>query len=303
MYAETASGRAEAAKGLQGTCPSCAAPVRPKCGSIVVHHWAHHARGECDPWSEPEGEWHRGWKLAVPPERREVVMGPHRADVVTASGGVVELQHSPISPEVIAEREAFYGERMAWIFDATPLDPRVPFAPRVDILRDGRSWDQRPGGRHSWREIARAAADRQEDFLHHLFRWPRARKSVAACERAVLLDLGGGLVLRIGKFYADSPAGGWGTLLTRESVEGWLRDGTPWDALPVVLPPPPPPARPARYLSPLMSRHLSDEAKALVARVHAPSAKMKARRAAYERRWGWSPERAREELLPYRRDA
>jgi hypothetical protein len=62
---------------------------------------------------------HWSWQLAAPPERREVVMGPHRADVVAASGGVVELQHSAISPEVIREREDFYGERMAWIFDAT----------------------------------------------------------------------------------------------------------------------------------------------------------------------------------------
>ena len=64
-------------------------------------------------------EWHLGWQRAVPPERREVVMGPHRADIVTASGGVVEIQHSPVSPDVIAAREAFYGDQMAWIFDAT----------------------------------------------------------------------------------------------------------------------------------------------------------------------------------------
>ncbi len=70
-------------------------------------------------------------------------------------------------------------------------------------------------------------------------------------------------------------------------------------ALPVVLPRPLAVPRPARYLSPLMSRHLSDEAKAFAARVHEPSEQAKARRAAYERRWGWTPERARKELLPY----
>jgi hypothetical protein len=73
--------------------------------------------------------WHWGWQLAVPPERREVVMEPHRADMVTSSGGVVEVQHSAISPAVIAEREAFYGERMAWIFDATTADVTVHAAP------------------------------------------------------------------------------------------------------------------------------------------------------------------------------
>ena len=94
-------------------------PLPPECGKINVHHWAHHARADCDPWAEPMTEWHRGWQLAVPPERREVVIGPHRADIVTASGGVVEIQHSSVSPDVIAEREEFYGDRMAWIFDAT----------------------------------------------------------------------------------------------------------------------------------------------------------------------------------------
>ena len=38
-------------------------------------------------------------------------MPPHRADIVTAWGGVVEIQHSPIPPvDVITEREEFYGE-------------------------------------------------------------------------------------------------------------------------------------------------------------------------------------------------
>jgi hypothetical protein len=93
-------------------------------------------------------------------------MGPHRADVVTASGGVVELQHSPISPEVIAEREAFYGERMAWIFDATPLDPGVPFAPpRGHPAGRGRSWDQRPGLQAS---AARHRAAHLNTFRHSI---------------------------------------------------------------------------------------------------------------------------------------
>ena len=99
MYADTALGRAEASLGLEGSCPSCGHPCRPKCGKIKVHHWAHHARDDCDPWSEPMTEWHLSWQLAVPPERREVVMHrssgagllTHRADIVTASGGIVEV--------------------------------------------------------------------------------------------------------------------------------------------------------------------------------------------------------------------
>ena len=159
MYADTAAGRAEATPGAEGTCPACGHPVRPKCGSIVVHHWAHYARADCDPWSEPESQWHRGWKLAVPPERREVVIGSHRADVVTASDGVVELQHSPISPEVIEDREGFYGQRMAWIFDAT----QAYAAGRISVDHGDGEWDR--------------------------LRWSYARRSAGVCRRTVLLDL------------------------------------------------------------------------------------------------------------------
>ncbi|PZO47927.1 MAG: hypothetical protein DCF15_18445, partial [Phormidesmis priestleyi] len=41
----------------------------------------------------------------------------HRADVRLDSGLVLELQHSSISAETIAEREQFYGF-MVWLFDA-----------------------------------------------------------------------------------------------------------------------------------------------------------------------------------------
>ena len=60
MYADTASGRAEASLRLEGTCPSCGNPCRPKCGKINVWHCAHHAGADCDPWSEPMTEWHLG---------------------------------------------------------------------------------------------------------------------------------------------------------------------------------------------------------------------------------------------------
>jgi competence protein CoiA len=117
MYADTHLGGRRGVAGADRHLPPCGHPCRPRCGQVNVHHWAHHARADCDPWSESESAWHRGWKLAVPAERREVIIGRHRADLVTASGGVVELQHSAISSDVIEAREQFYGERMAWIFD------------------------------------------------------------------------------------------------------------------------------------------------------------------------------------------
>jgi hypothetical protein len=197
MYADTATGRAEAARGLVGTCPSCGHPCRPKCGQIIVNHWAHHARADCDPWAEPMTEWHWTWQQAVPPDRREVVMGPHRADIVTASGGVVEVQHSSISPAMIREREDFYGERMAWIFDAT------------DAFRAGRlSVDGRAG---EWDAV----------------KWMSPRSSIEACRRPVLLDVGNGMVLQLHQPHGPTSLT-WCRPVTRASVETWLLAGGSW---------------------------------------------------------------------------
>ena len=250
MYADTDAGRAEASPGLKGTCPSCGHPCRPKCGKIVIWHWAHHARADCDPWSEPITEWHLGWQRAVPPERREVVMGPHRADIVTASGGVVEIQHSSISVDMITEREEFYGERMAWIFDArgATIGQRA-LPPLCDCAYEGcRRFD-----------AVRQAAP----WATVLFRWYSPRRSITACRRPAFLDLGGGTILRLPRPfmpYEESP----GASYTRASVEGWLKDGTPLDR---ITPPPAPapcagarpfaaPARAPAFPPPRPSRRL-----------------------------------------------
>ena len=162
----------------------------------MVWHWAHHARADCDPWSGPMTEWHLGWQRAVPPERREVVIGPHRADIVTASGGVAEIQYSPVSPAVISEREEFYGERMAWIFDATQ--------PGITVRLSGASGTVG-------------------------FRWKYPRWSIGACRRPVLLDLGKGRVLHLPGWACLT--GSTAVLYTRASIKGWLRDGTRWERI------------------------------------------------------------------------
>lgn len=36
-------------------------------------HWAHKGRLPCDPWWEPETEWHRMWKDYFPSQNQEVV--------------------------------------------------------------------------------------------------------------------------------------------------------------------------------------------------------------------------------------
>ena len=128
LYAHDELGQLiEAKKGAIAYCPGCGNQVRPKCGAIVTHHWAHISGGDCDAWSEPESDWHKGWKEYFPMHCREVVMGEnneHRADVRLDNGLVIELQHSSISPETIAEREQFYGF-MVWLFDAREFAKNV----------------------------------------------------------------------------------------------------------------------------------------------------------------------------------
>ena len=123
----------EAERGRTGTCPGCGSALVAKCGTIVSPHWAHHARPDCDDWSEPESEWHLAWKRHAPPERTEVVMGAnreHRADVVLPNGYVLELQHSALSAEAIREREEFYTREaggMCWLWDARRFWKAVQF--------------------------------------------------------------------------------------------------------------------------------------------------------------------------------
>jgi hypothetical protein len=81
-------------------------------------HPAVRYRRDCDPWSEPISPWHVSWQDIVLPDFAEVVIGPHRADIVGNSDTVVELQHSSINSDQIREREDFYGN-MVWLFDAT----------------------------------------------------------------------------------------------------------------------------------------------------------------------------------------
>lgn len=185
--------RAEATPGGRGTCPTCSAPVQAKCGSVTVWHWAHLAGADCDTWSEPDSIWHRRWQECAHPDLREVTIGRHRADVITVDGTIVELQHSYLSAEEIAEREAFYGPNMVWIWDAGEAVAKR----RLQIRRE------LPNGGVT-------------------FRWKHPRKTIAACRARVVLDLGDGWVLHLKAIHPEAPCAGWGRLLLAEDVADWM---------------------------------------------------------------------------------
>lgn len=113
--------RSEARTGARGTCPDCGAAMLAKCGTRVVHHWAHVSRRNCDPWWENETNWHREWKSKFPEECREVShTAPdgeiHRADIKTPTGIVIEVQHSTMTDQERESRESFY-QNLIWILD------------------------------------------------------------------------------------------------------------------------------------------------------------------------------------------
>lgn len=126
LIASTPTGPIYASPGITAVCPSCHEPVLPKCGQIVTWHWAHRV-GDCDSWSEPESQWHLWWKSQA--ERCEVVMRRsgehHRADIVTPTGWVVELQAGFLNATQIKKREAFYGRRMVWLYNASDWGERI----------------------------------------------------------------------------------------------------------------------------------------------------------------------------------
>lgn len=104
---------------LRGVCGLCGGETYSRCGPIRVHHWAHFRAGNCDPWWEPETEWHRAWKSWFPESNREVTVVSengerHRADVKTDIGRVIEFQYSPIRVRDQRVREEFYGQ-MVWV--------------------------------------------------------------------------------------------------------------------------------------------------------------------------------------------
>ena len=108
--------------GQIGRCPTCGGSVRAHCGEILINHWRH-SSNDCDQWAETLTTWHIEWQESLERHGAQLEVPitkngkTHRADAVLANGTVVEIQHSPISTQEIAERELFYGRNMVWLFD------------------------------------------------------------------------------------------------------------------------------------------------------------------------------------------
>jgi hypothetical protein len=179
QFAIVGDRRRAASRHLHGKCPSCGGGVVAKCGSIVAWHWAHES-ADCDPWNEPESDWHVEWKRKFPDDWQEVVIGSHRADVKTPKL-VVEFQASSISAEEIQQREQHYGN-MVWLLRGEDFRKNLRFR-----KRDG----------------------------FYTFRWMWPRKSWFAARMPIVIALGGEEPLfHVKKLHDGVPCGGWGCEMT-----------------------------------------------------------------------------------------
>jgi hypothetical protein len=148
----------------------------------------------CDPWAATENAWTERWKTIVGPDRRDVWIRGHRADMLADGGQAVVLRHSSTTGEEIEERERHFGE-VIWIFDAH------------EAAESGRLDLRAPNGEHD---------------SYRTFRWKHARVSLALAHQRVYLDLGQDEILHLRKIYPNAPVGGWGHLRPRDVVTRFL---------------------------------------------------------------------------------
>jgi competence CoiA-like predicted nuclease len=183
----------------RSTCPGCHGELLSKCGPIVTWHWSHLA-DDCDPWSEPESEWHRQWKRLLRAEldaKLEVVMPPHRADIVLFGGRVLELQAGYLSAEQIEDRERFYGRNMIWLYQCHWWD-------RVKILK------------YEW-NLAGHHYDPKD------FWWKSGAKAMMRHNCSMLWDTGDGQLRRVVLYPQYGGKSVYGRLVDEFSTKGWLQ--------------------------------------------------------------------------------
>jgi hypothetical protein len=203
---------AEPSPRLKGNCKRCGSIMIAKCGQHKLWHWAHKSRVHCDPWWEPETEWHRAWKNLFPKDWQEVIhFDPvtnekHIADVKTSHGQVIEFQHSPMKPEELRSREEFY-KNMVWVIDGCrgELDAatfHVGLGSRVD------------------------QPDRPTVFPFHWYGRSKLFEDWQAAATPVFIDFGRPIVWRLVLYNPETQQGVVGPI-QREALVNDLTEGVP----------------------------------------------------------------------------
>lgn len=234
QYALVDEVRREALAGVPGICPTCGATMVAKCGPRIIHHWAHARRPNCDPWWENETIWHREWKALFPEECREIhhVASDgeiHRADVKTATGIYVEIQHSSMTDAERESREAFY-QNLVWVIDGRGFRDKFDIYhilpnPNSELAQDlvwskatrqmqgaaaglffsvSRNQDHYPGAtkatlRGGWIESLHSIKSEVEAAYngHHQYDWVRPRKTWLDAKCPVYIDFGDEFLVKL----------------------------------------------------------------------------------------------------------
>jgi competence protein CoiA len=214
--------KVEAFQAGRGVCPRCGSETIAKCGSRVVHHWAHYKMRDCDPWRENETPWHREWKNHFPIECREVSHTAndgeiHRADIKTPTGIVIEVQHSAMTDAERISREEFY-ENLVWVLDGSVFKKNFDIYhmlpnPQSELARDliwfkakrhkngangglfFRRSDTRQGLIHGIDEISEEI--KSVYIGHHQFDWIRPRRTWLDSNSPVYIDFGDGYLVKL----------------------------------------------------------------------------------------------------------
>lgn len=101
-------------------CPLCQTEMIAKCGTKIVHHWAHKKGIPCDPWHEPDSEWRLQWLKEFKDCKIEPVIEinttKHFADVCSPNGGLIIFRRSLPHPDELRTMEEFF-HGLVWIFD------------------------------------------------------------------------------------------------------------------------------------------------------------------------------------------
>lgn len=224
----------------RGKCPICDSELGAKCGSRVMHHWAHIHQRNCDPWWENETPWHREWKNLYHISCREVshtaIDGEiHRADVKTPSGIIIEFQHSALNDEERIAREKFY-DNLVWVLDGSVFSKNFDIyhmlpAPDSAIAKDvvwmkaerhmegankgifhrlSEVQKTDPGATKatvSWGQVFRLREIEKEVSAsyrgHHQYDWVKPRRTWLAAKCPVYIDFGGEHLVKL-CIYDDS---------------------------------------------------------------------------------------------------
>lgn len=232
QYALVNSIRMQAFLGGKGICPICGAKMIAKCGTRIMHHWAHDRRQNCDPWWENETQWHREWKNLFPEEYREIShRAPdgeiHRADLKTSTGIIIELQHSPISDSERLSRELFY-RNLVWVVDGRSFqrnfdilhmlpDPKSKLAEDIIWFKGKRGMQGSSNGMF-WRPSENPNVSNENNLVivhsmheikneveqsyrgHHQYDWIKPRKTWLDATCPVYIDFGDIYLVKLGSY-------------------------------------------------------------------------------------------------------